>query len=81
MTTTTPKPRTRKWASVEREYNAPMRDILLGAHMQYGSFTGIAGALGVSWHTAREWWIRCGLPEFGAQDDGDVTIVICGEVT
>lgn len=69
------------WTRLEREHGRPMRDILLDAHMQHGDFPDMARVLGLSVQTLSDYWARLGLPEFGKQDDGSVTIVICGEVS
>lgn len=77
---TPPTPRSLAWKEVEQRYSAPMHDILLAAHMQYGTWNAMATALGIDQKTVRDYWILCGLPEFGKQDDGSVSIVVCGEV-
>lgn len=77
---TTPLPRSYAWTEVENRYGAPMHDILLAAHMQYGTWNAMATELGVQEVTVRQWWMRLRLPEFGKRKDGSVTIVLCGEV-
>lgn len=78
-----PKPYARNtaWTDTEKRFDAPMRDILLRAHMEHGSFEKMARALGVTGDTVRAWWQRCALPEFDRRRSDEFTIVICGEVT
>lgn len=78
---TTKQAPSRLWARVETRYQRPMRDILLTLHMKYGTWNAMATALGIQPPTLRDWWMRASLPEFGKQDDGTVTIMVCGEVS
>lgn len=73
------EPRAFRWSEVEAAHGKPMREILLTLHMEHGTRNAIANELGVSVDTLRNWWRRCSLPEFGANGDGTVSIVICGE--
>lgn len=68
------------WSQVTARYGRSMRDILLTLYMTHGTSRKMARELGVSADTVRDWWSICQLPEFGKQDDGSVTIVVCGEV-
>lgn len=70
-----------QWTQVEKRFGKPMREILLTAHMEHGSFYAMSNALGVTHTTLQRWWSECRLPSFGVSKYGTVVIVICGETS